>query len=231
VGRADRRILSSITHAIEIFSAIRPDFALVPIQNSKKLYFPGASREKGMMPPREKLKETSMTTRRSIRSWLAIPIFALALPAAAFAEQGDDNPTGVAGAFNGSITTAGSYDPYIANMHRQIDDIVVPGSVGAYPLKWTRYWNSHTSWHDNNSIGASWRFSYMNYQHGTAYPPNFPDGRQIQKDDFGVEEWTEKVLDPTTFNVTGEIIHLADGGKVVLQNYANGTTQGVMRPV
>lgn len=28
---------------------------------------------------------------------------------------GNDNPTGVTGEYNGSITTAGSYDPYTGN--------------------------------------------------------------------------------------------------------------------
>src|SRR5690348_6473755 len=50
------------------------------------------------------------------------------------AEMGDDNPTGVAGIYNGQITTAGNYDPYTGNAVRTVDDIVVPGSVGAYPL-------------------------------------------------------------------------------------------------
>src|SRR5712692_9010661 len=74
-------------------------------------------------------------------------------------EQGDDNPTGVAGIFNGQITTAGSYDPCTGNAMRSVDDIVVPGSIGAYPLKWTRYFNSHVTYQDNQ-IGGAWRFSY-----------------------------------------------------------------------
>ena len=59
-----------------------------------------------------------MITRRNLRSWLAIPILAIAIPTAALAEAGDDNPTGVAGAFNGQITTGSSYDPYTGNMRR-----------------------------------------------------------------------------------------------------------------
>lgn len=139
----------------------------------------------------------------------------------ACAEQGDDNPTGVAGAFNGSITTAGSYDPYTGNMQRRIDDIVVPGTIGAYPLKWTRYWNSHTNWRDNQPIGAAWRFSYLGYIYEGGYPPNFPDGRQLQDNQYGVEEWKEEVIDPNTYLQTGEILHLSDGGKVVLFMFGN----------
>src|SRR5947208_8123099 len=60
-------------------------------------------------------------------------------------EQGDDSPAGVAGIYNGNIATGGSYDPYTGNAMRHVDDIVVPGSVGAFPLKWTRYFNSHVT--------------------------------------------------------------------------------------
>src|ERR1700737_1085231 len=116
-------------------------------------------------------------------------------------EQGNDNPTGVAGAFNGSITTAGSYDPYAGNANRQIDDIVIPGSVGAYPLKGPRYWNSQVR-DGQNKMGASWRFSYLGYKDFA-----FPDGR-ILSGAFGVEEhrgiWNGK-----------QAIFLADGGKVL----------------
>src|SRR6266436_1950618 len=130
-------------------------------------------------------------------------------------EQGDDNPAGVAGAFNGSITTAGSYDPYTGNASRQIDDIVVPGSVGAYPLKWTRYWNSHVTYGDS-SIGASWRFSYLGYKFFASRNPCTPDGREIT-DAFGVEEkmgaWNGN-----------SALFLADGGKVVYnQGYYYGS--------
>lgn len=49
-------------------------------------------------------------------------------------EQGDDNPTGVSGVFNGNVG-GGSYDPYTGNAKRTVDDLVVPGCVGSYPLK------------------------------------------------------------------------------------------------
>src|SRR6202162_4655453 len=128
-------------------------------------------------------------------------------------EQGDDNPTGVAGAFNGNITTAGNYDPYTGNGHRQIDEIVVPGSVGAYPLKWTRYWNSHITWQDNFPTGAAWKFSYIDYKYWTVGDQtgyNMPDGRVINigpNDIYGVEEF---------FDSTG--LRLPDGGTVTANN-------------
>src|SRR5690349_1152066 len=91
--------------------------------------------------------------------------------------DGEDNPTGVGGVYNGNVTDGGSWDPLTGNEMRVVDDIVVPGSVGAYPLKWTRYLNSRLS-------EGSWLFSYRDYQLG-AIPPSgwssggfsFPDGR------------------------------------------------------
>ncbi|HWY51493.1 MAG TPA: RHS repeat-associated core domain-containing protein [Chthoniobacterales bacterium] len=145
-----------------------------------------------------------MITKRDVRTWFAIPILATVVICATAHgdEQGDDNPTGVAGAFNGNVTTGCSYDPDTGNAHRQIDDIVVPGSVSAYPLKWTRYWNSHVTWGSNN-IGASWRFSYLDYKFFGSNKPCTPDGRQITGD-YGVEEFFD-----------GQGLHLADGGRVV----------------
>jgi hypothetical protein len=64
------------------------------------------------------------------------------------AQVGNDNPTGVTGEYNGSITTGGSYDPYTGNSKRFIDDLTVTGSLGVYPLKWTRVLNTRnpSSW-------------------------------------------------------------------------------------
>jgi RHS repeat-associated protein len=135
--------------------------------------------------------------------------------AAGAGETGDDNPTGVSGIFNGNVTTGGSYDPLTENAHRVIDDIVVPGSVGAYPLKWTRYFNSHCTFGDS-STGGAWRFSYIDYKYDgireTAY---FPDGRALNFHAYfgpipGVPEYMDQQYN----------LRLADGGKVVF--LANG---------
>ena len=55
-----------------------------------------------------------------------------------FGQAGNDNPGGVTAEYYGSIPTAGQYDPYTGNARREIDDIVMPGAIGAYPLKYTR---------------------------------------------------------------------------------------------
>jgi len=60
----------------------------------------------------------------------------------AFAQAGNGNPGGVTAEYNGSITTAGYYDPFTGNAKREITDIVVPGSIGAYPLQYTRTYNT-----------------------------------------------------------------------------------------
>jgi len=147
------------------------------------------------------------------------------------AGQGDDNPTGVSGIYNGQITTAGSYDPYTGNAMRVVDDIVVPGSQGAYPLKWTRYFNSHVTFRDN-LIGGAWRFSYLNYQTDSVKVYT-PDGREFsynRANVYGVEEWVEPVTDPNTFQVTGSIIHLADGGRVIFTSSVGGKPTQIIDP-
>jgi RHS repeat-associated protein len=137
-------------------------------------------------------------------------------------EQGDDNPTGVAGIFNGQITTAGNYDPYTGNAMRAVDDIVVPGSVGAYPLKWTRYFDSHVNYKDNY-IGGQWRFSYSSYRSFVSGFACTPDGREYpinsSNPPYGVEEYFDSPYPYTT-----STLHLADGGKVV---YNGGYNVGI----
>src|SRR5690349_5153510 len=67
--------------------------------------------------------------------------------------DGEDNPTGVGGIYNGNVTDVVIFNQNTAYEMRVVDDIVVPGSVGAYPLKWTRYMNSRLS-------EGGWVFSY-----------------------------------------------------------------------
>src|ERR1041384_5840090 len=134
------------------------------------------------------------------------------------AEQGDDNPTGVSGIYNGNVTTGDNYDPFTGNQMRgPIDDIVVPGSIGAYPLKWTRYFNSRE---------RSWTFSYKDYRISPTtlgFPPTigFPEGRLINFSRgcvSGVEESAS--VDPATGK---NAIFMADGGKVLFDTYTTCT--------
>jgi hypothetical protein len=73
---------------------------------------------------------------------LLIPVLSLCFLSSARGEIGNDNPTGVTGEYNGSITSGGAIDPFTGNSKHFVDDCTVTGSVGAYPLKWTRMLNT-----------------------------------------------------------------------------------------
>ena len=106
---------------------------------------------------------------------------------------GNDNPTGVAGEYNGSVTTAGSYDPYTGNANRIIDDLTVTGSIGVYPLKWTRILNTRAGGGPFGD-GGGWSHNYQ-WALTIAPPPSpnpspcqpqvpdatiyYPDGREV----------------------------------------------------
>lgn len=111
---------------------------------------------------------------------------------------GNDNPTGVTGQYNGSITTAGSYDPYTGNATRTITDLSVTGAVGAYPLKWTRTLNTRSLTGPTQMGRGGWTHSYQwhiylrqhdnpphwneetkDYYEGPDAVVSFPDGRQV----------------------------------------------------
>lgn len=100
--------------------------------------------------------------------------------------QGNDNPTGVSGIFNGNSNTGCSYDPYTANATRTIPDITVASAVGAYPLQWSRTMNSRGV---GGFLGAggAWRHSYQwslaISGDATSTPDNYivsyPDGPKV----------------------------------------------------
>jgi hypothetical protein len=68
---------------------------------------------------------------KSPKSLLLLLVAVLILsPRMPLAQAGNDNPTGVAGMFNGNVTTAGSYDPYTGNTTRgPITDLAVAGGL------------------------------------------------------------------------------------------------------
>ena len=142
--------------------------------------------------------------------------------------QGNDNPTGVTGDFNGSVTTGCYYDPLTANAKRVVNDITVPGCVGEYPLKWTRTYNSRSSPAGAGfGQGGPWKHSYFWIFDGAL---NFttPDGRVLpftnvvgdETGDFGADipgipEILE-VVTVSTYNRFNDEFNLLlpDGGKV-----------------
>ena len=108
------------------------------------------------------MKSTTTAARIAILFAIAI-VFHTAVLA-----QGNnyEGPVGVTGIFNGNVTTGCSYDPLTQSAHRVIDDIVVPGSIGKYPLKMTRYYNSRQQMCSGGpAIGLSpgWAHKYRGF--------------------------------------------------------------------
>jgi RHS repeat-associated protein len=154
------------------------------------------------------------------------------------AQVGDNNPTGPAGQFNGNVNTACSYDPYTANATRSITDLVVSGSVGSYPLAFTRTMTSRYIAGFPLGFGqaGNWRcscqwsvrpISYGSTNSGTlpsSYTVDYPDGRMVifhpgrnNDPDFeglkGVRDRFEPVSNGNCY------LRLPDGGKIRFRAY------------
>jgi RHS repeat-associated protein len=176
--------------------------------NSYPQMLPVAARE----PKRQPMRKPHIHSARTRLASLVSLIVILLVPSCLFA-QGEDNPTGVTGIYNGNVTTAGSYDPYTHNAHRVVDDIVVPGSVGAYPLKWTRYYNSRHEGLGYDGCWDGWSFSYGYYWPSSGV--TLPDGTVINPDSDSFSGGLEYSFDNTTSTST---LLLPDGGKVRFSN-------------
>jgi RHS repeat-associated protein len=173
---------------------------------------------------------------RSLTLAFLLCLFIPQLSRGAQSEVGIDNPTGVTGEYNGSITTGGSYDPYTGNAKRFIDDLTVTGSVGAYPLKWTRVLNTRGG-SGAFGNGGGWKHSY---QWGLSILPppdqcidpdlpgavvSYPDGRKMTfrretqppryEDSSGGEPGDRLVQIGTSTNYD---LKLKDGGRVEFRN-------------
>src|ERR1017187_6938179 len=90
--------------------------------------------------------------------------------------QGNDNPTGPAGQFNGEVTTGCPYDPYTGNATRTVTDLTVAGAVGKYGLSYARTWNSRNGYWANS---FSWSIAnvYKPVNQAMHWTVFFPDGR------------------------------------------------------
>ena len=111
------------------------------------------------------------------QSWSAVILSGvLAFAAPLVLADDDHNPIGVTGAFEGLITTGGAYNVLNHNATRQIDDIVVPGAIGKYPLKMTRYYNSRNTTY-GGLMGPGWSHEYawgVSSSHG--WKVEYPNG-------------------------------------------------------
>ena len=147
----------------------------------------------------------------------------------------NDNPTGIAGIFNGNSSSTGcSYDPYTGNATRTIPDLTVANAVGAYPLQWARTMNSRgTSLGGNLGAGGGWGHSYQwscgassTAENVSAKPPSYtvvyPDGRYVLFQPSALETAAYHAAQPGVSDrfqpATGDqqycYLLLSDGGKV-----------------
>ena len=144
---------------------------------------------------------------------------------------GDDhNPIGVTGAFEGVITTGCAYNVLSHNATRQIDDIVVPGAIGKYGLKMTRYYNSRSTF-GYGILGPGWTHEYLwtsgndrvQYPNGTVWDSHCTGRLGHLDGPLGVSDW------PTTWNGY-PAFRLADGGTVVFENPNWGVATKIIDP-
>jgi RHS repeat-associated protein len=177
-----------------------------------------------------------------------------------FAQAGNDNPGGVTNEYNGSTQVAGQLDPYTGNARREIDDIVVAGSIGAYPLKLTRILTTRGSgvlaqfgqgggWSHSYTWGL-WALDDPNYCEDGHYCG--PTGGLSYPGGGGVDLWSDPLNDPES-DIVGmngkhglvdklsriEAGHYelrrGDGGKVVFygtptSNYVNARAYQIIDP-
>lgn len=135
----------------------------------------------------------------------------------------DHNPIGVTGAFEGVITTGCAYNVLNHNARRgPIDDIVVPGAVGKYGLKMTRYYNSRAT-RSYGLMGPGWSHEYLWSRSADNDKIDYPNGNVWDKScdlygnaPLGVSDW------PTILNGR-PAFRLADGGTVVFGGNATNT--------
>jgi hypothetical protein len=144
-----------------------------------------------------------------------------------FAQEVDvHNPIGIAGIFNGNIATGCSYDPLSHSAHREVTDLVVPGSVGKYPLKMTRYYNSRGK---SVGLGPGWRAEYWWSVTQSGSVLTYPNGNVLDRycqPAVGVsDKWqTGPLCDQ---NGCDGDFRLADGGTV---HFVNGAATAIDDP-
>jgi RHS repeat-associated protein len=169
------------------------------------------------------MKPTIPPARKAILLSIALAVIAFLYSRASAQQLDDHNPIGVTGAFEGMITTGCAYNVLNHNATRQIDDIVVPGAIGKYGLKMTRYYNSRRT-NYGGPMGPEWTHDYMwtssngkiEYPNGNVWDSHCADNwivnGQPLNGPLGVSDW------PTTSPDGHPAFRLADGGMVVFGN-------------
>jgi RHS repeat-associated protein len=122
----------------------------------------------------------------------------------------------VAGTFEGVVTTGCAYNVLNHSTSRAIDDIVVPGSIGKYPLKMTRYHVSAGI--PDSALGPGWRHEYAWFAgQGKVEYPNGNIWDNYCEDPVGVSDWP---VPPGQY--TNGAFRLADGGTIVWAPFGTG---------
>jgi RHS repeat-associated protein len=134
----------------------------------------------------------------------------LAFVAPQVCAQGNwEGPVGVTGDFKGLITTAGAYSPLNHNAYREVTDISVPGALGKYPLKMTRYYNSRQNW--NNGLGGGWSYEYLWTLARSGSKLIYPNGNVL---DSSCQEQSAVGTSDAWEGGGNGVFRPADGGKV-----------------
>ena len=142
----------------------------------------------------------------------------------------DHNPIGVSGIFEGMITTGCAYNVVSHNARREIDDIVVPGAIGKYGLKMTRYYNSRRT-SSYLLMGPGWSHEYL-WTGSISDRIDYPNGNVWDNHCMG--DWGFRgplgVSDgPTNWNGY-PAFRLADGGWVVFETGNVGVATKIVDP-
>jgi RHS repeat-associated protein len=138
-----------------------------------------------------------------------------------------EGPVGVTGIFNGNVATGCSYDPLSHSAHREVTDIVVPNSLGKYPLKMTRYYNSRQQYYALTAIGLSpgWSHEYSWLLWGAGHKVVSPHGG-LYDDYCGVPVGVSEGWEGAHSSSSGTW-RLADGGKVI---FSGGKVTNIYDP-
>jgi RHS repeat-associated protein len=188
--------------------SLSPGVPRIRRQTSSSLYWESQN---------QKPVNSIVSTRRP--AILAVLLLVFALAPRVFAQDVDThNPIGVTGIFNGNVTTGCSYDPLSHSSNREITDLVVPGSIGKYPLKMTRYYNSRHFL--SGSMGPGWSYEYYWGLSVGGSKLTYPNGNVLDRrcqQPVGISDWWQ----------TGADFRLTDGGTV---HFSNGVVTAIDDP-
>ena len=160
-----------------------------------------------LVTPKKHLARCYVPSKRSPRRWFSLVLALTALFSLVVIHPDANGANTAAGTVvtlmaAESVHTAGSYNAYTGSTYRTVTDLVVPGSVGAYPLVFTRISSSRYDLgedFDKRAFGPAgcWRHNYnwmVVYDNslGGLYRVNYPNGKVVH---FGTS--TQQVASPT----------------------------------